>query len=108
MLGERIEIDGYEVDRLDALPLEVLAMRGIVAAREQSSVDLRMQRFDAPPKELGLTGHVLDRARGDALGGQRGAGSIGGDELPPEVEQSARESVETGAIRDREEGSQRG
>jgi hypothetical protein len=71
-------------------------------------MDLRMQRLHAPAQKRWLTGHVLDRARRYALGGERGACSIGGDELPPEVLQSARERIETCAIRDREEGSQRG
>jgi len=83
-------------------------MHRIVAAREQRGVDLRVQRLHAAAKKCGLPGHVLDRARGDALGGERGACSVGGDELPSEVLQSARERVESGAIRDREEGSQRG
>ncbi len=67
-----------------------------------------MQRLYAPAEKRRLAGDVLDRARRYALGGERGASSIGGDELPPEVLQSARERVETCAIRDREEGSQRG
>jgi len=83
-------------------------MRRIVAARKQCRVDLRMQRLHTPAEERRLTGDILDRARRYALGGERGACSVGGDELPPEVLQSARERVETCAIRDREEGSQRG
>ena len=108
VLGERIEIHDDQVDRLDALALQLLAVHRIVAAREQRGMDLRMQRLDAPAEERRLSGDVLDRARRYALGGERGTSSVGGDELPPEVLQSARERVETCAIRDREEGSQRG
>jgi len=67
-----------------------------------------MECLHATAEERGLSGHILDRARRYALGGERGTSSVGGDELPPEVLQSARERVETCAIRDREEGSQRG
>src|SRR5206468_9188745 len=106
MLAERVEVDDDEVDRLDALALELLAMHRVVAAGEQRGVNLRVQGLHAATKKRGLTGDILDRARRDALGGERGACSVGGDELPSEVLQSARERVESGAIRAREEGPQ--
>jgi len=108
VLSERVEIYDDEVDGLDAFALELLAMHRIVASRKKSGVDLWMECLHAPAEERGLAGHVLDRARRYPLGGERGTSSVGGDEFPSEVLQSARERVETCAIRDREEGSQRG
>src|SRR5207253_9759364 len=108
MLRKWVEIDRDQVDGFDALALELLAVHRIVTASEQRGVDFRVQRLDAPAEERRLPGDVLDRARRDALGGERGACSVGGDERPSEVLQSARESIESGAIRDREEGSQHG
>src|SRR5207249_11738498 len=108
VLREGIEVDGDEVDRLDSLALELLAMRRIVAAREERGMNLRVECLHTSPQKRWLAGHVFDRARRDALGGERGPRPVGGDELPSEVLQSARERVESGAIRDREEGSQRG
>src|SRR5439155_3074543 len=108
VFGERIEVDDDEIDGLDALALELLTMCRIVAAREERGVDLRMECLHAPAEKRGLARHILDRARRYALGGERGTSSVGGDELPPEGLPSARERIETCAIRDREEGSQRG
>jgi len=71
-------------------------------------MDLRMERLHAPAEEGRLLRDVLDRAGGDALGGEGGARAVRGDELPAEVAQAARERGKTGAIRNREEGSQRG
>ena len=105
--SEGVEVDRDEVDRLDARLLELIEVRGVVAAREERRVDLRVQRLHATAEERGRAGDVLDRARADALRGQRGARSVGGDELPAEVAQAAREHVETSAVRDGEESPQR-
>src|SRR5205823_12688451 len=43
MLGERVEIDRDEADGLDALAPQVLTVRGIVAARQERGMDLRME-----------------------------------------------------------------
>src|SRR5207248_4644635 len=108
MLGERVKIDRDEIDGLDALAPQVLTVRGIVAARQERGMDLRMECLYASPEKRRLAGHVFDRTRRDALGGVRVTLSLVGAGLPSEVLQSARERVESGAIRDREEGSQRG
>src|SRR5207245_10470907 len=50
VLREGVEVDGDEVDRLDALALELLAMRRIVAAREERGVNLRVERLHTSPQ----------------------------------------------------------
>ena len=92
----------------DPLTLELFGVLGIVAPGEERRMDLRMERLHAPAEEGRLLRDVLDRAGGDALGGEGGARAVRGDELPAEVAQAARERGKTGAIRNREEGSQRG
>src|SRR5207237_5259589 len=99
---------GDEVDGLDAFARELFAMARVVALREERGVDLRMQCLHPSAEKRGTASDVLDRARRDALARERGASAIGGDEIPSELTQRARECDETGAIRDREEGSQRG
>src|SRR5438132_552092 len=60
VLREGIEVDGDEVDRLDALALELLAMRRIVAAREERGMNLRVERLHTSPQKRWLAGHVFD------------------------------------------------
>ena len=78
--GERVEVHHQQVDRRDA----VLRHDRIVdaAAAEQSAVDLRMQRLDAPVHDLGEAG-VARRPRAPAtpLCGQQPRRAAGGEDL---------------------------
>ena len=61
-LEERVEVRHDEVERLDAVRLEVGAVRLLAAVGEQAAVDLRVQRDHPVVEHLGHAGDVLDRA----------------------------------------------
>ena len=59
-LTERIEIDGYQVDRDDAVFLKRLHVGGQVAPGEESAVNRRMQRLYPSVQHLRKTGDFFD------------------------------------------------
>ena len=65
-LLERVEVHAHEVDELDVVLLGRDHVGGVVAAREQAGVELRVQRLDAAAHDLGEAGEVVDRADGEA------------------------------------------
>ena len=57
---ERVEVDADEVERRDAVPLEVGDVLGDIAAGEDASVNGRMQRHDPVAEHLGEPRQRLD------------------------------------------------
>ena len=99
-LAERVEVDDDEVDRLGARLLDRRHVLRQVAPREQSAVDLRVQRLQPPVEHLRVAGVVgdlgdLHPARGEELRGA--AGRQDGD---AEQRERAREVGEAGLVRD--------
>jgi hypothetical protein len=71
----------------------------VVAPGEHGSVDPRVQRLHAPAEQGRRAGDLLHRAGVDALRLQRRPGSVGRDDVPPELAQSARERNEAVQVR---------
>ena len=103
-LRERVQIDYHEVDRLDACLLDGGHVRGQIAPRQQSAVDLRMQRLDAAVEhfgETGVIGHLRDRY---TVVGQQLGGSAGGQDAHAESGQASGELDETALVGDADQG----
>ena len=64
---EWIEVDADEVDRRDVVLGQRVDVLGKVASREDSRVDARMERLDAPTEHLRRLRHVLDRRHVETL-----------------------------------------
>ncbi len=98
--GERIEIDGQQIDGLDVVRAH---HRFIEAApSQQAAVNLRMQGLDAAAhdfREAGVLGHFLDR---DAVAHQELGGAAGRQQLDAAFPQLARELDDAGLIGDAE------
>ena len=77
--GEGVEVHHQQVDGRNA----VLGHDGIIdaAAAEQSPVDLRVQRLDAPVHDLREAGVARDLGGGDALRREQSGGAAGGQDL---------------------------
>jgi hypothetical protein len=62
---EGIEVDAHQIDEFDLVLGGLAQMLGVVAQREQASVELGMQGLDPPVHDLGEAREVLDRAHRD-------------------------------------------
>ena len=111
---ERVEGDGDEVDRRDAVALEGGHVLGRVAAGQDAAVDHRVEGLHPPVEELGEAGHLRDVADGEAglpeeLGGAAGREDLRAErgEAPGELDQAAlvvraqQGSTDPGHARDR-------
>jgi len=104
-LAEGVEVHGDEVDRDDALALELGAVLRVAPPREDARMDLRMERLDAATEQHSLTRDLFDRSRLDALALQERARAVRSDELPAELAQGVRERNEAAWIGDGEQGA---
>ena len=94
-LAERIEVDADDVERSDVLFLEGRDVVGVIAAREDRSVDVGMERLDAAAEHGCGPGQLLDLfdlESGLVLEEVRGAAAR--DELEAEIGQPARELLQ--------------
>ena len=97
---ERLDVHDHEVDRGDALGLELRHLGGDVAAREDPGVDRVVEGLDlAADRRLAL-GQVRDRCDVDAFAGEVLAGAIGREDLDVEGEQVAGKSRDPVSVRD--------
>jgi hypothetical protein len=78
---EGVEVHAHEVHWLDPLLNRRLQMRLVVAHREQSGVEPRVQGLHAPVHHLGEACEVLDRAHRHARVGESARGAAGRDDL---------------------------
>ena len=100
-LGERIEIDGQQIDGLDAVLAHHLFVDA--AAPQEPAVDLRMQRFHAAAhdfRKAGVLGNFLD---GNSVVHQQLGGAAGGEQLDAAFFQFARELDDSGFVGDAEQ-----
>jgi hypothetical protein len=88
---ERIEVHDHEVDRRQRVHLEIGAIAGVVAAREDAAVDARVERLDAAAQHLGAARQRLDVLDLESGVAQRLRRAAGADELDAETAQPARE-----------------
>src|SRR5206468_7105389 len=90
-LRERVEVDADEVERVNA----VLVQRGqvvrVVATGEDRGVNVRMERLDAAPEQLGDLRQVVDTPDLDPVLRQVVGGAAAGDELDAELGEARRE-----------------
>src|SRR5579883_2422173 len=87
---ERVEVDGDQIDRAQAVPLQLLQVRGHITAGQQPAVDGRVQRLDAAAQDLREAGEVGDTAHGHAGSGDRRLGLAGAEDLGAEPPQPGR------------------
>ncbi len=98
--GERFDVDDHDVDRADALCLELGQLLGHVAPREDARIHGRVEGLDLSADErrhLGQVGHAADF---HALAGQVLAGAVGGHDLDIEALQVPRERGDPFPVRD--------
>ena len=100
---ERVEVDADEVDRRDPVGCELRHVLGHVAARQDPSVDGRVQRHDPVAQQLRESGQLLEPRHRHALVGKRLRGPGGREHLDAERHEVARESGDAGLVVDREE-----
>src|SRR3984893_16846719 len=97
-----IEVDHYQVDRLDPVLEPLAGMVLVSAARQDSAVNLGMERLDAPIEHLGRAGKVLDSADLDPGCFQGRRGAAGRDYLDPARRKRPREFAEPRLVRNAE------
>ncbi len=102
-LLERIEVDADEVEGLDPVVVERGVVVGPVAAGEDGSVDVRVQRLDPAAEQLWHLGQLLDRRHRDPDLLQEGGRAAAGDELDVELRQPAGERLEALLVVHREQ-----
>jgi hypothetical protein len=83
--AERLDVDGDQVDRGDALVGQLGHLIGTVPARENPGVHRRMERLDLAPQELGDVGQFRYRVDLDAVRGQVLAGAVRREDLDVEL-----------------------
>ena len=106
-LDEGVEVDDDEVDRRDALSLQLRHVLRQVAAGEDAAVDDGMERLDAAVEDLGEAGELGDGLDGDAGVGEGLVGAAGGVELDAEGGEAAGEVGEACLVVDADDSLHR-
>ena len=81
---ERVQVHAHEVDRLDAVRLEIGDVLGDVAPCEDASVNRWMQRHHPVSQNLGEARHLLEPRDGDPGLGEQVSGAAAGEQLEVE------------------------
>ena len=105
---ERVEVDADEIDRADAVLVELATMGLEVAPRENAAVDLRVQRLDTAVQDLRracVIAHIDDRHTAVTQRARRAAGR---EQAHAERAQTARELYEPALVADAEQRSRYG
>jgi hypothetical protein len=102
---ERVEVHDQQVDRRDRMGRHRGDVLRIVASREQSAMDLGMQRLDAPIHDLGEAGVVGDLD--DAMPGiaQRLGGAAGREDLDAVAGEAGRQLQQPRLVRNGDQGA---
>lgn len=58
VLGERVQVDDHQVERLDAELLELLGVLGVGHISQNAGVNVRVQRLDAAVEAFGESGDI--------------------------------------------------
>ena len=85
---ERVEVHDDQIERLDAVLVEVGAVLGIVAVGQDAAVHLGMQRHDTVAEDRRVAGEVGDVGDGEARLAQRAGGAAARDEIPAQLVQA--------------------
>ena len=99
--GERIEIDDQQVDRID--PVRSHDRLILPAPPQQSAMDLRVERLDAPVHDLGKAGVVRHFAHFQPGVAQRLGGAAGGEQFDPVLGERAGKVGQAVLIGDRQQ-----
>ena len=89
--GKRLHVDDHEVDRADALLIQLVELALDVAPGENPGIDSRVEGLHLPADERGDMGQVGDRRNLDALAGEVLARPVGGVDLDIQLTQLAGE-----------------
>ena len=81
-VGERVQVDDHQVERLDAELLELLGVFGVGHISQNAGVNVRVQRLDAAVEAFGESGDIghlgyLDAQFGKLLGGRTSGNNFG-------------------------------
>ena len=81
-VGERVQVDDHQVERLDAELLELLGVLGVGHISQNAGVNVRVQRLDAAVEAFGESGDIghlgyLDAQFGKLLGGRTSGNNFG-------------------------------
>ncbi len=96
--AEWVEAGDHEIDRDDAVLVQLSQVLGFGTIGEDAAVNLGVQRLDTPPEHLGRTRDRGDVGVGDALLGQELRRVAAGDQLPAESDEPASERRESGLV----------
>jgi hypothetical protein len=99
-LGERIEIDGHEIDHRDPVLRRRLAIGRHRAARENAAVDHRMQRLDTAVHHFRKAGDRADRKDGKTAFLERARRPAGRYQLESARRQATRKIEQSIFVRD--------
>ena len=80
-------------------------MRGLGAVRQDATVDLRMERFDAAVENLGEAGGVRDPGHRDVVVGEASEGAASREQLVAEVREAAAERFDAGLVEHGQQGA---
>ena len=100
---EGVEVDGDEVDGLQAAEGELGGVVGEVAAGEDAGVDGGVEGFHPAVEHLGEAGEVGDLLDGEAGVGEDAVGRAGADEVHAEVVEGAGKLGRAGLVVDAQE-----
>src|SRR5690606_25225110 len=100
---EGVEVDRYQVDRLDAVLVHDRTVQ--CATAEDAAVDLRVQGLDAAVHHFRETGVVGDFDRGHAVVLEQLVGAAGGEDLDTECSQFASEVEDAGLVGNADQGA---
>ena len=104
-VGEGIEVDDDELERLHVQVRDLLEMLGLSRVRQDAGMDPRVQGLDPAFEALREPGQRVDRGHVDAGLRDPLGGGPGGDDLDARVRQTAGELGEPGLVVDADEGA---
>jgi hypothetical protein len=95
---ERIEVHRDEVDRSDLLFRQIALIAIVVPARQNSTVNLRVERLHATTEHLGAARELRHVDHRESRLAQRTCGPARRDQLDTELRESATELDESGLV----------
>ena len=104
-LGERIEVDHHQLERIDGRRRQLLSMLRQAAVGQDSRGDARVKGLHPAVEHLGEAGDVGDVCYVDGLGAHGAGSAAGRDELEAKYRQRARERQSVRLVRYRNQGS---
>lgn len=101
---ERIQVAYDRVEGPDAQLRDLLAVRDHTLVGQDAGMDEGVQGLHRPSKNLGKTGHVVDRGDGHARRHNTSGRESGGDDLHAGIAERAGEILQPGLVVDEIQG----